>query len=203
MSDHAPAPRQPRKVNLGLTAAVLAVFAAGMVGMAFAAVPLYRIFCQVTGYGGTTRRAQAAPAQVLDRAVTVRFDGNVGNGLGWSFRPVQRDVTVKLGEVSTIEYMAENRTDKTETGTAAFNVAPDVVGAYFNKIACFCFTDQTLKPGEKTKLGVTFFVDPAYAEDPNLENITTITLSYTFYPATPKAPKPVAAADAKSGGNPL
>ena len=201
--DSQPKPPSPRRLNLGLTAAVCAVFAMGMVGMAFAAVPLYKIFCQVTGYGGTTRKAQAAPAHVLDRVVTVRFDGNISNDLGWSFRPLQRQVQVKLGEVGTVEFLAENRTDKTETGTAAFNVAPDQVGAYFNKIACFCFTDQTLKPGEKEKLGVTFFVDPAYADDPDLENINTITLSYTFYPATTKAAKPVASAAAASGGNPL
>ena len=193
-----PAPR--RRVNFGLTAAVLTVFVAGMVGMSYAAVPLYRIFCQVTGYGGTTRRAQVAPKKILDRVVTVRFDSNISNGLGWSFRPLKREVQVRLGEVGTVSFQAENRTTRTETGTAAFNVAPDQAGAYFNKIACFCFTDQTLKPGEKSELGVTFFVDPAYADDPNLQNITTITLSYSFYPAKPK---PVASAATTSGENPL
>ena len=197
-STNPPPPR--RRINMGLTAAVCVVFVAGMVGMSFAAVPLYRIFCQVTGYGGTTRRAQIAPKEILDRVVTVRFDSNISNNLGWSFRPVQRQVQVKLGEVGTVSFLAENRTDKTETGTAAFNVAPDQAGAYFNKIACFCFTDQTLKPGEKHELGVTFFVDPAYADDPNLQNITTITLSYSFYPAKPK---PVASAAATTGTNPL
>ncbi len=196
-------PHPQRRINVGLTAAVCAVFVAGMVGMSFAAVPLYKIFCQVTGYGGTTRTAQSAPANVLDREVTVRFDGNIGNELGWSFRPLVREVKVKLGEVGTVEFLAENRTSRTETGTAAFNVSPLEVGAYFNKIACFCFTDQTLAPGEKAKLGVTFFVDPAYADDPNLDNTTTLTLSYTFYPAPAKATKPVAAADATTGGNPL
>ena len=193
-----PAPR--RRISFGLTAAVLLVFVAGMVGMSFAAVPLYRIFCQVTGYGGTTRRAQVAPKNVLDRVVTVRFDSNISNNLGWSFRPVKRSVDVKLGEVGTVSFLAENRTGQTETGTAAFNVAPDQAGAYFNKIACFCFTEQTLAPGEKKELGVSFFVDPAYADDPNLENITTITLSYSFYPAKPK---PVASAATTSGENPL
>ncbi len=196
--DRQPAPR--RRLSFGLTAAVLSVFVAGMVGMSFAAVPLYRIFCQVTGYGGTTRVAQAAPGKILDRVVTVRFDSNIANNLGWSFRPLQRAVKVKLGEVSTVAFRAENRTTTTETGTAAFNVAPDQAGAYFNKIACFCFTAQTLKPGEKTDLGVTFFVDPAYADDPNLENIDTITLSYSFYPAKPKS---VASAATPSGVNPL
>ncbi len=193
-----PAPR--RRISFGLTAAVLLVFVAGMVGMSFAAVPLYRIFCQVTGYGGTTRRALAAPKKVLDRVVTVRFDSNISNNLGWSFRPVKRSVDVKLGEVGTVSFLAENRTDKTETGTAAFNVAPDQAGAYFNKIACFCFTEQTLAPGEQKELGVSFFVDPAYADDPNLQNITTITLSYSFYPAKPKS---VASAATTSGEDPL
>ncbi len=195
-------PKPSRRASFGLTAAILLVFVAGMVGMSYAAVPLYRIFCQVTGYGGTTRRALAAPKQVLDRVVTVRFDSNISNNLGWSFRPLQRSVQVKLGEVGTVSFQAENRTDKTESGTASFNVAPDQAGAYFNKIACFCFTDQTLAPGEKKELGVSFFVDPAYADDPNLENITTITLSYSFYPATPKQTTPVAAATT-SGGNSL
>jgi len=193
----------PRRANLGFTAAVLAVFAAGMVGMSFAAVPLYSIFCQVTGYGGTTRQAQAAPDKILDRVVTVRFDGNISNNLGWSFRPEQREVKVRLGEIGTVKFLAENRTSHTTTGTAAFNVAPLEVGAYFNKIDCFCFTEQTLKPGEKEELGVTFFVDPAYADDPNLENTTTITLSYTFYAAPDAKTKSVTAAAVKSGGNPL
>jgi cytochrome c oxidase assembly protein subunit 11 len=173
---------------------------AGMVGASFAAVPLYRIFCQVTGYGGTTRQAVAAPAEVSDRSVTVRFDSNIANDLGWSFRPLVREVKVRLGEVGHVSFVAENRTDSTETGTAAFNVTPDQVGAYFNKLACFCFTDQTLAPGQSAELGVTFFVDPAYAHDPDLTNTTTITLSYTFYPAPTQAKaKPVAAAAAAEG----
>ena len=192
------APR--RRMNFGVTAAACGVFVVAMVGASFAAVPLYRIFCQATGYGGTTRVARAAPKTVRDRVVTVRFDSNISNNLGWSFRPLQREVQVKLGEVGTVSFRAENRTTETETGTAAFNVAPDQAGAYFNKIACFCFTDRTLKPGEKTDLGVTFFVDPAYADDPNLQNITTITLSYSFYPARPK---PVASAATTSAANPL
>jgi cytochrome c oxidase assembly protein subunit 11 len=193
-------PKWPRRVNYGVTAAVCAVFVAGMVGMSYAAVPLYRIFCQATGYGGTTRRAEFAPKTIVDRVVTVRFDSNISNNLGWSFRPLQRSVQVKLGQVDTVSFEAENRTDRTETGTAAFNVTPDQAGAYFNKIACFCFTEQTLKPGQKTDLGVTFFVDPSYANDPNLQNIDTVTLSYSFYPATPK---PVASAATTSGENPL
>jgi cytochrome c oxidase assembly protein subunit 11 len=189
------------RANLGLTAAVCAVFVAGMVGASFAAVPLYRIFCQVTGYGGTIRQATAAPTELGDRVVTVRFDANIANDLGWSFRPLQRQVKIRLGEVGQVSFLAENRTSHTETGRAVFNVAPDAVGAYFNKIACFCFTDQTLAPGQSTELGVTFFVDPAYAKDRDLETTNTITLSYTFFPA--KGAQQAAAADVPVNGNAL
>jgi cytochrome c oxidase assembly protein subunit 11 len=194
-------PTNPRqRFNHGLTAAICAVFVAAMVGMSFAAVPLYRLFCQVTGYGGTTKVAERAPAEILDRIVTVRFDANVGNGLGWSFRPAVREMKVRLGEIGQVKFIAENRTAATSTGTAAFNVAPDDFGAYFNKIACFCFSDQTLAAGQTAELGVTFFVDPALARDPDLGTASTITLSYTFFPAAPKAPKPLAAAEAAPSG---
>jgi len=173
-----------RKSRLGLTAAACAVFVAGMVGVAFAAVPLYQIFCQVTGYGGTTQRAARAP-QAIDRPVTVRFDANIANGLGWSFRPLTRQVRLKVGEVGQAVFVAENRTDHRTSGTAAFNVSPLEAGVYFNKIACFCFSDQTLGPGESAELPVTFFVAPAIAEDEDLDSVYTITLSYTFYPAEP------------------
>jgi cytochrome c oxidase assembly protein subunit 11 len=187
-----PAPRSPRR--FGLTAAALAVFVAAMVGMSFAAVPLYREFCQITGYNGTVRRAEVAPKVTVDRWVTVRFDANVGNGLGWSFRPEQRSVRVKLGEVATVKFAAENRLDQTVTGSAVFNVSPDDVGGYFNKIACFCFTQQTLKAGEQEELPVTFFVDPSMVNDSELATTDTITLSYTFYPATPDGTAPQGAA---------
>jgi cytochrome c oxidase assembly protein subunit 11 len=173
-----------------------------MVGMSFAAVPLYRIFCQVTGYGGTTQRAERAPTATLDRVVTVRFDANVGNGLGWSFRPLVREVKVRLGEVGEVAFVAENRMSSASTGTAAFNVAPGDVGAYFNKIACFCFTDQTLTPGQRLEMPVTFFVDPAFADDPDLGTTDTITLSYTFFPAAAPA-KPVASASGTKDGDQL
>ena len=184
-------PRRPER-NIGLTAAACAVFVAGMVGMSFAAVPLYAMFCQVTGYGGTTQRADAAPEATLDRTITVRFDANVGNGLGWSFRPAAREVRVKLGEIGEVAYLAENRTRGVTTGSAVFNVAPGEAGVYFNKIACFCFTEQTLAAGERVEMPVTFFVDPAIADDPDLAGINTITLSYTFYPAAAPA-RPLAA----------
>jgi cytochrome c oxidase assembly protein subunit 11 len=176
----ASSPRLGNKV--AVTAAVCAVFVAAMVGMAFAAVPFYRIFCQVTGLGGTTQRADAAPEAVSDRIVSVRFDANVGNGLGWSFRPITRAVDVKLGEVGEALFVAENRSNKPVTATAVFNVAPLEIGAYFNKIACFCFDEQTLQPGERVEMPVTFFVDPKITEDSTLDYIHNITLSYTFYP---------------------
>lgn len=191
------APR-PTARTIGLTAAACAVFVAGMVGVTFASAPLYRIFCQVTGYAGTTQKAERAPGTRLDRTVTVRFDANVGNGLGWSFRPLTREVSVRLGEVGTATFVAENRMPTTVTGSAAFNVTPGEVGLYFNKIACFCFTEQTLAPGERVEMPVTFFVDPALAADPDLGGTNTITLSYTFYPATAPARPVAAAAGAKA-----
>ena len=201
----APRPAKQR-ASFGVTAAACAVFVAAMVGASFAAVPLYRIFCQATGYNGTVRRAEAAPAKISDHMVTVRFDANVGNGLGWAFKPDQRSVRVKLGEIGTMSFRAENLMDTASTGSAVFNVSPDVAGAYFNKLACFCFTDQTLAPHQPQELPVTFFVDPAMLKDVDMSNIDTITLSYTFYPAAPpaavKAPKPVAAI-AAPGAKPL
>jgi cytochrome c oxidase assembly protein subunit 11 len=189
-----------RRSSVGFTAAVCLVFVAAMVGAAFAAVPFYRVFCQVTGYGGTTQRAEKAPGETLDRVVTVRFDANIGNGLGWNFRPLQREVQVKLGAVGEAVFRAENRTQRTMTGRATFNVTPGDAGAYFNKIACFCFSDQTLAAGETADMPVTFFVDPAMVKDANLRDTDTITLSYTFYPAE-NPPQPVAAADAvRTGG---
>jgi cytochrome c oxidase assembly protein subunit 11 len=171
--------------KMRLTAAACAVFVVAMVGMAFAAVPLYRLFCQVTGIGGTTQRADAGPEAAIARDISIRFDANVGNGLGWSFRPETRSVEIRVGEVSEAVFVAENRTDRTTTGTAVFNVTPLEAGSYFNKIACFCFSEQTLKPGEKIEMPVTFFVDPAIAENPEMDYVRTITLSYTFYPAEP------------------
>ncbi|HET7716707.1 MAG TPA: cytochrome c oxidase assembly protein [Bauldia sp.] len=171
--------------KMALTAAACAVFVAGMVGMAFAAVPLYRLFCQITGLAGTTQQADSAPETVIERLVDVRFDANVGNGLGWGFRPMTRSVEIKVGEVGEAVFLAENRGGRPTTGTAVFNVTPLEVGAYFNKIACFCFEEQTLQPGERVEMPVTFFVDPAIADDPDLDHVRTITLSYTFYPVEP------------------
>lgn len=184
--------QRPPARNLGITAAACVVFVAGMVGASFAAAPLYSLFCQVTGYGGTTQRAEAAPDTISDRWVTVRFDSNIANGLGWSFRPLQREVRVRLGEIGEAKFVAENRMPTASTGTAGFNVAPGEAGLYFNKMACFCFTEQTLQPGERVEMPVTFFVDPSMIDDVDLANVNTITLSYTFYPSATPA-KPVAA----------
>ena len=201
-----PASRPPRRAY-GVTVAACAVFIVAMVGATYAAVPLYRIFCQTTGYGGTPRRAEAAPGEVSNRTITVRFDANVAPGLGWDFAPDVREVKVRLGEVKTISFHAENLTNVTTTGSAAFNVSPDAAGAYFNKLACFCFTLQTLKPHQPSELPVTFFVSPDVAKDLDMSNVDAITLSYTFYPAAPpaeaKAAEPVPTAIAAGVPNPL
>ena len=155
----------------------------GMAGLAYAAVPLYQIFCQVTGYGGTTQRSELlADVKVLDRSVTVRFDANTSRDLNWEFAPVERQVSVKLGEQKQIAFVARNLSDKPVTGTATFNVTPQHVGAYFNKIECFCFTETTLQPGEKIDMPVIFFIDPDLDEEEAMRNLETITLSYTFFP---------------------
>jgi len=159
--------------------------AAGMVGAAYAAVPLYEVFCQVTGFGGTTQTAEAAPAVTLDRKITVRFNADVGKALPWRFAPAQDRVELKIGEQVLAFYRAKNLSGRTITGTAAFNVTPAKVGQYFNKIACFCFTEQELKAGAEVDMPVTFFIDPAIADDPNLNEVTTITLSYTFFETEP------------------
>ncbi|MCX5497443.1 cytochrome c oxidase assembly protein [Kaistia dalseonensis] len=191
------------KRTLGVTAAACAVFGAAMLGAAFAAVPLYQMFCQVTGYGGTTRRAEAPPAQAIDRTVVVRFDANVANGIGWAFRPEERQVTIRLGEIRKVNFVAENRTNRVATGQATFNVTPGSAGQFFNKIACFCFTEQTLKPGERVEMPVTFFVDPAMANDPDNRFTDTITLSYTFFPSATASSAPVAANTSPNSQKPL
>lgn len=171
---------------------------AGMVGMSYAAVPLYKLFCAVTGFGGTTQRADAAPGLILDRDVTVRFNADIGQGLGWKFQPLQRDITLKVGEEALVYYRATNVSDKPLVGMATFNVTPDKTGQYFNKIACFCFTEQRLEPGQSIDMPVSFFVDPRIAEDRNLDDVANIALSYTFFPADNPAPRTTAAAPSKS-----
>lgn len=192
--DHRQARGGRRDATVALTCAGI-VF--GMVGMAYAAVPLYKIFCQVTGFAGTTQRADQAPATVLDRTVIVAFDATVARELGWDFKPELQAVEVKLGESKLAFFKAHNRTDHEITGTASFNVTPEWVGRYFNKIECFCFTEQTLAAGETAQMPVTFFVDPEIVKDKMMPTLRTITLSYTFYPVA--VAKPVAAAKERSG----
>lgn len=164
-----------------MTGLMLGGVVAGMGGMAYAAVPLYRVFCQVTGYGGTTRRAHVAPTQILDRVMNVRFNSDVGRGMPWHFQPVQREMAVRVGEQAIAKFTATNPTDRVVMGSAAFNVTPQKTGPYFNKVQCFCFTEQILGPGETAELPVQFFVDPSLADDRNLDDVTAMTLSYTFF----------------------
>lgn len=181
MTDQTFAPPTNRNLRL---AGILATVGLGMLGAAYAAVPLYELFCQVTGLGGTTQRADANPKGVLDRVMTVRFDANVGGNLPWRVTPAG-PITDNIGAVDTVEFIAKNLTDKPITGTALFNVVPEQTGIYFNKIECFCFTEQTLQPGEEVRMPVTFFVDPDIAQDRNLDPVRNITLSYTFFASEP------------------
>jgi cytochrome c oxidase assembly protein subunit 11 len=188
---------QPLKTAAGRaharTATWLVLIAASMAGMAYAAVPLYQMFCAATGYGGATRRAAAASHDVVDRQITVRFDANTSSGLNWDFRPEQREVTLNIGENTLAFYRATNTSKAALTGTATFNVTPEIAGSYFNKIECFCFTEQTLAPGQTADFPVSFFVDPAILRDPDASNLQEITLSYTFFRAS-KAAAPAAQA---------
>jgi cytochrome c oxidase assembly protein subunit 11 len=162
--------------------------------MAYAAVPLYDWFCRTTGFGGTTQVATAAPSGMLDRKVTVRFDSNVGGGLPWRFEPEQTSIEVRLGEVVTVNYRAINLSARETHGIAGYNVTPLSMGIFFQKINCFCFTDQTLKAGEKRDMAVVFYVDPKLAQDADGKSVDTITLSYTFHPQR-EAQRPVAASN--------
>ena len=171
-------PRKNRRV--GLLAAGGAV---AMLGLGYASVPLYRLFCQVTGYGGTTQRADALTAsgvKIAGKVVTVRFDANVAKTLPWEFKPEQIKQDLQLGERKIATYSAKNLTSRTITGTAMFNVSPEQAGKYFNKIECFCFTEQKLLPGQDVRMPVIYYVDPAILDDPSARNIEEITLSYTF-----------------------
>lgn len=170
----------------GRVAAMSAGIACLMLGLAYASVPLYQMFCQVTGFGGTTQRVAKASDTVIDKNVIVRFDANVANNLAWSFKPMQTTVDVKLGENTLAFYKATNTSDRPVTGTATFNVAPEAAGAFFNKMECFCFTEQTLKPGESIEMPVSFFVDPDILKDRTARAISQITLSYTFFPVDKK-----------------
>jgi cytochrome c oxidase assembly protein subunit 11 len=187
-----PDPQFRRNRNVAIVCA--AVFF-GMVGAAFAAVPIYRAFCQATGYSGTVRRAESAPDKVLDRQLTVSFDTNV-RGLPWEFRAEQRSQSLKLGETKLAFFKVTNHADHPITARALFNVAPDQAGAYFRKLQCFCFSDQTIGAGQTVEMPVLYFVDPKFADDVNTRNFTDVTLSYTFFPAVDA--KPTKAAQAKA-----
>lgn len=171
------------------------VVAAGMVGASYAAVPLYEIFCQVTGYGGTTQTAEVAPDKILDRKITIRFNADVDKKLAWQFAAVQKQVELRVGENALAFYRARNVSDRAIIGTATFNVTPLKAGQYFNKIECFCFTEQRLEPGGEVDMPVSFFVDPAIAEDPNLNDVREITLSYTFFKTDEDPDRTARAAD--------
>lgn len=163
-------------------AAMAGGVAVAMLGLAYASVPLYALFCQATGFGGTTQRADSAPDKASDQTVAIRFDANISGNLGWTFHAVEPLMRVKVGEQAMAHYRAVNTSDKVLTGSAIFNVTPEAAGAFFNKIQCFCFTEQTLQPGESVDMPVVFFVDPDMLQDADTTGIKEITLSYTFYP---------------------
>ncbi|PEQ12980.1 cytochrome c oxidase assembly protein [Novosphingobium sp. PC22D] len=167
-------------------AAVFATMALGMLALGFAAVPLYRIFCQVTGFAGTTQRvdeAQAATVKTQDKTISIRFDANVERGMDWEFKPLQVTDTVSIGARDMAIFWAKNDTDHAVTGTASFNVEPAYVGKYFNKIQCFCFTEQTLEAGQEARMPVLYYIDPAILDDDLAKDVEQITLSYTFHPS--------------------
>src|SRR5437868_10951502 len=190
----------------GTTVTLLAAVVCGMVGLSFASVPLYRLFCQATGFGGTTQRAAAAPDEIAGAMVTVRFDAQTAPDLGWEFRPLESAVRLHPGEQREVFFRATNRTAETVVGTATFNVTPTKTGIYFDKLQCFCFTEQQLKPGESRDMGVVFFVDPDLLQDPGTRDVRTITLSYTMFrahgndassaSASPRSPAPAVNAPA-------
>jgi cytochrome c oxidase assembly protein subunit 11 len=183
-----------------MVAAACGVFVAAMVGMSYAAVPLYDWFCRTTGFGGRTQVATAAPQGPVGRTITVRFDANVAGGLPWRFVPEQNSIEARLGEVVTVNYVATNLAARETLGQAAYNVAPATTGIHFQKINCFCFTEQRLGPGEKREMPVVFYIDPALAQDAELADLNSITLSYSFY-ALREPARPVADRGAKAATN--
>ncbi len=172
---------EPNNSANARTAGMVGLLVLGMVGMAYAAVPLYDLFCKVTGYGGTTQKVEASLVDVIDRDVKVRFDASTHRDMPWQFKPVQVSETLKVGEQAIAYYEVHNPTSQTVVGTATYNVTPHKAGPYFSKIECFCFTEQVLKPGETVQMPVVYFIDPLIDEDENLNEVTEITLSYTFF----------------------
>src|SRR3954462_1132237 len=189
-----------RRRNNGTTVVLLLSIVAGMIGLSFASVPLYSLFCRATGWGGSTQRASVAPKEVADAFVTVRFDAETAPDLGWEFRPLTRQIKVRPGEPHEVFFRATNRASEPVTGTAAYNVTPTKSGIYFDKLQCFCFTEQRLGPGESRDMGVQFFVDPELLKDPSTRDVGTITLSYTmFRTPAPGPPRPGAGAAGSAG----
>ncbi len=172
-----------KNARMGLTVLLVVI---AMIGLSFASVPLYRLFCAATGFDGTTRVAKALPDHVLERTVTVKFNTDTGPGMPWDFRPDMREITVHLGEKGLASFTAHNKQARVTAGTALYNVTPPKAGRYFQKIQCFCFDKQVLQSGESVAMPVMFFVDPKMADDPNMKDVDTITLSYTFYEADSK-----------------
>ena len=189
-------PASPETRTARRIALLCALGVALMIGVSYAAVPLYRMFCQATGFGGTPQRADAAPERVLGRKVTIRFDSAIASGLPWKFYPEQRAVEVRVGDVGLAYYKAVNESDRPVTGRAVYNVTPDKAGAYFVKIECFCFQEQTLEPGQSVDMPVQFYIDPEIAQNRNLDEVRTVTLSYTFFNAAPERPNRVSRTDA-------
>lgn len=183
------APHPVRPKNLGRTALICVGTAFGMLGLSFAAVPLYDLFCKATGFGGTPKIGTAATGKVLDRTIAVRFDANVAPGLGWTFTPESPEIKAQVGITQTVFYKMTNRSDRTVTGIATYNITPEQSAAYFVKIQCFCFTEQTLKPGESFEAPVVFYIDPEIAQNHELDGIKGLTLSYTYFAS--KAGQPV------------
>jgi cytochrome c oxidase assembly protein subunit 11 len=179
----------------GFVALLIAAASLAMLGLSFAAVPLYKLFCSATGFGGTPRAASAAPLEKGQRDLTVRFDANVAPGLSWKFAPETSQIKLRTGETATVYYRASNESGRETAARAAFNVSPDSAGAYFNKIACFCFNEQRLGPGETREMPVLFYLDPALEQDAAMGGVQTITLSYTFFAM--KAPRGEKAAEAQ------
>jgi cytochrome c oxidase assembly protein subunit 11 len=181
--------RKSERRNAGVLVACT-VFVGAMVGMSYAAVPLYDLFCKVTGYNGTTQRVEQASSVILDRKLRVEFDTNMASELSWNFKSLDRYLEPRIGETVQVSFKMSNPSNETQTGRAVFNVTPMAAGAYFNKLECFCFTDLTLKPGESLEMPVVFFVDPEIVKYQETKDLKVITLSYTFYPSD--KPKPVA-----------
>ena len=178
----------------GATVLLLVSVVAGMVGMSFASVPLYRLFCSATGFGGTTQRAGAAPTRIASGLITVRFEAQIAPGLDWEFRPLKDEISVHPGAQNQVFFRAVNRTTSPVTARAIYNVTPTKAGIYFDKLQCFCFNNQTLAPGASVDMGVAFFVDPDILTDPSTSEVRSITLSYTMFRAPESTPPTASAA---------